>query len=47
LGAAAIGIRTGYAPARQVYYFLRAHAKNIAARRASHPCFAFGTEPIK
>ena len=47
LGTSAIGIRTGYPPARQVYDFLRAHAKNILARRASHPCFAFGTEPIK
>jgi hypothetical protein len=46
LAASAIGIRTGYAPARQVYEFLRSNAKNIIARRASYPCFAFGTEPI-
>jgi len=42
----AIGVRTEYAGARQVYDFLTAHAKNITPRRASYPCFAFGTEPI-
>ena len=47
LGTSAIGVRTGYAPARQVYDFLTAHAKNITARRASYPCFALDTEPIR
>ncbi len=47
LGTSAIGIRTGYAPARRVDDFLRANAKNIFTRRASYPSFAFGTEPIR
>ena len=47
LGASAIGIRTGHPQAKQVYDFLAANAKNIVARRASNPCFAFSTEPLK
>jgi len=47
MGTSAIGNRTGYLPARQVYDFLRANAKDIVARRASYPSFAFGTEPVK
>jgi len=47
LGAAAIGIRTGFPQAKQVYDFLSANAKNTIAKRASSPCFVFSTELIR
>jgi len=47
LAASAIGIRTGFPQARQLYDFMSANAKNTVAKRASNPCFAFSTEPLK